>query len=273
MNTPREIIIITRAYLGTDKHRLVDEFTTFWGFRLSQKYINLTSRNGDHHNVFFNEKSENKDLFKVLIINGGHFYKKAFNDPSVNDKDKWSVFFNTMYESIINEGFLSNSGKNSLLIYHFDEYQETIESYLKKEHNFKGTCSKFTSLYEKYYPYYEDLALATNSLIKRKENIKSERIVELLELTWSIHVERKKKETVTKSQLEQKLELLHHCLTPSGAKKVKELDYINNLKDVEIDGVGLLEFVEEHLASKEDYQCLEPEYVEPLKKLRDTLLN
>jgi hypothetical protein len=68
-----------------------------------------------------------------------------------------------------------------------------------------------------------------------------------------------------------KLELLHHCRTPFGAKKLKEMEYFTIFKDMEIDGVSLSQFVEEMFACKVDNKS--QNYNRALKKLRDKLLN
>lgn len=78
-----------------------------------------------------------------------------------------------------------------------------------------------------------------------------------------------------KDTLESKLNFLHHCLTPSGAKVASQAQDYPLIKDL-VEGLkleGSDKQILEHLAEQEDKDCFDEEkYLKHLRTLRDKLL-
>jgi len=72
--------------------------------------------------------------------------------------------------------------------------------------------------------------------------------------------------------LESKVRVLHACLTPAGAEKVAEIDGFGQLENQRVDGVLLSEYIKNNFSSRDIKDCMKEDYIEPLAKMRDVLL-
>ena len=75
-------------------------------------------------------------------------------------------------------------------------------------------------------------------------------------------------------ELETILELLHMCLLPLGAAKVKEIKGYDIVKNIIVtDDLIVDEFIKSKLANSLDKDCFSDDYIENLSVLRDSLLD
>ena len=100
------------------------------------------------------------------------------------------------------------------------------------------------------------------------DNAKNNKFIEILKILGFTQEQVDERDT-----LEAKLNLLHLCLTPSEAKKAKDVEGYSLIKDlvesVTLEGSDIR--IIDHLATQED--CFdENNYLKPLRALRDKLL-
>lgn len=178
------LVVITRIHAksGDTGMNQPDEFVAYWGGNKEDKFLEFSS-----------------DSHKIIVINGPLFYNGANNEPewSNAEPDRRASIF---YEKIKN--LFPKQKEFGVIIHQNIPVDKVIIEQMTNQIIF---CKKYgkaitSNVYDK-----------ITNLAKSCSNGKIEK-VKLLEEIWKFFL--------GDTELEAKLELLHACLTPEGAKKV-----------------------------------------------------
>lgn len=249
----RNIAIVTRVIVG-DKE---NEFTSdrYWGRPRTIEESNLP--NSEKLWDLFDD--ENLDVSYNL---------KVINAPLILSKcgEEFDYFVKYLKEQTDINNFFKKENDN-LLLYHTDDSNLVTQI----EEGFKDIKKrKFSSVQDTntfYEPVYQRLAQLCQTMLKGEdieEEIKITEFHQLLDDLWN--------GGISNGNLEVILQTLHFCLTPDGAKKVKEIAGFDDIKETKIDGEKLHDYIENHLVPKSNDEALTESYIMPLIKMRDELL-
>lgn len=249
----RNIAIITRVIVGDKVNEYIND--KFWGRPSTE--IEIRIPNSEKFWDYFD--NDNLDITYVL---------KVINAPLIlkNNGNDFGIFLEKLKEETDINNFFKKEDDN-LLLYHTDDknlVRQIAEGFKDIQKRQFSSVQDTNTFYE---PVYQRLAQLCQAMLQGEDiehEIELTEFHKLLDNLWN--------GGISNDNLEAVLQTLHVCLTPEGAKKVNEIEGFDNIKETDIEGEKLYEYIDNHLVPKSNDEALSESYIKPLTKMRDELL-